>query len=174
MTVASSAQWPPATRARGMKEVVAATLAAFGLTWAAAVAAVVTAGALNWISLPPWLDYVLPLAVLGGGLLLAGRVAATVAPRRGTYAAVAAGTLVMGFGTMLSRAAQAHGGIAHHAMVAGLLVAVISGASALWTDHRRGHIEPGPNHANQPEKAAESDRSSPGVASQHLHNSAAR
>ena len=128
----------PAGRTGTLEPLVAATLASFGLMWATALLAVVTAGALQWVTLPAWLDNAIPLILLAGGLVFAGRVAAGVAPQRGTYASLAAGALVIGFGLSLSWATEAHGdGIeAQHAIFAGLTAAAISGTSAFWMDRR--------------------------------------
>lgn len=132
-----------AARARVVEEGLAATLASFGLMWASALLAVAAAGGLQWAALPAWLDNTVPLGLLGGGLVFAGRVAAGVAPGRGAFAALAAGALVIGSGLSLTWAAEAHGdGVeGQFAVVAGLLVAATSGASALWTDRRRSRYE---------------------------------
>lgn len=157
MTDPRSESERPAGRAGTLEPLLTATLASFGLMWATALLAVAAAGALQWVTLPTRLDNAVPLVLLAGGLVFAGRVTAGVAPRQGTYASLAAGALVIVFGLSLSWATEAHGdGIeAQHAIFAGLTAAAISGASAFWMDRRVRNRQLRRRHPRSPKQPAD-------------------
>jgi len=145
MTQRRSGWQRPGAPARAAAQLASATFAAFGLMCTSAVLAVVVAGALQWSSLPLWLDNTAPVIVLGLGLFFAGRITTDVAPGRGTHAALGAGALVVVIGLSLSWATEAHGdGVeAQHAVWAGVVAAAVGAAGARWAEHRRARHDRG-------------------------------
>ncbi|GAB3653657.1 hypothetical protein GCM10027596_04370 [Nocardioides korecus] len=119
--------------------VVTGALACFGLVISSALVAVVTAGALQWVNLPGWLDNGIPVVVLLGGLALAGRVATDVAGRWGPWCGLGAAALVAAIGAALARAGEAHGdGVEPVQVVVGfVVVAALTCSTAWWVAHRR-------------------------------------
>lgn len=119
--------------------VLAGSAATFGLVVSAGLLAVVVAGSLQWGKLPAGLDNAIPLAVLGGGLLLSGRVATDVAGRFGPLCGLGAGLVVGIIGMAISRAGEAHGeGIElWQIAIAVTVVSGLSGGSAWWVGHSR-------------------------------------
>ena len=123
----------------GWASVLTATATVFGLLVSSGVVAVVIAGALQWSSVSPSLDNLLPLVALAAGMVLAGRVAVDVAGGRGVLAAVGAAVLVAAVGAALSRTSEAHGdGLeAIQVVEATVAVLVVTGGAALVTARRR-------------------------------------
>ncbi len=119
--------------------VLAGVAATFGLVVSSGLLAVVVAGLLQWRNLPVGVDNAIPLVVLGGGLLLSGRVATDVAGRLGPLCGVGAGLLVGTIGIAVSRAGEAHGeGIElWQIAIAVSVVSVLSGGGAWWVARRR-------------------------------------
>ncbi len=119
--------------------VVIGSLATFGVTVSGAMLAVVVAGLLQWkLTVPDLLDDGLPLLMLGGGMLVAGRVAVDVAGAAALWCAVGAATLTASIGALISATTSAHGdGIEPlQVLYASLIVLVAIGGSA-WLIQRR-------------------------------------
>ncbi|HEU4566959.1 MAG TPA: hypothetical protein VFR99_02930 [Marmoricola sp.] len=114
-------------------------LAVVGLLFGSALVSVAVAGTLQWGHLVDWLDDAIPLAVLGLGMILAGRVAVDVAGRGGVVCSLLAAGVVAGVGVLLSRATQAHGdGVeGWQAAVAAGCVLVLTGGTAWLVQRRR-------------------------------------
>lgn len=115
------------------------SLAAFGITVSGAVLALAVAGFLQWkVHLPDLFDDGLPLLILAGGMLIAGRVAVDVAGRAGTLCALGAAVLIGAIGMEISITTEAHGDAVEpvQALYAAMLVLVIVGGSA-WAITRR-------------------------------------
>ena len=119
--------------------VAAGVAASFGLVISGAVVAVIAAGVLQWVNIPRWLDNLIPLLVLAGGLLLSGRVATDVAGRFGPWCGVGAAALVGLLGAAVSKAGEAHGdGVEPtQIVVAFLTVLALTGGSAWWVSRQR-------------------------------------
>lgn len=119
--------------------VAAGAAATFGLVISSGLVAVVVAGALQWMSLPGWLDNAIPVVVLAGGLLLSGRVATDVAGRFGPWCGVGAAILVGLVGSAVSVAGEAHGdGLEPFQIaVAVMVVMVMTSGGAWWVSRGR-------------------------------------
>jgi hypothetical protein len=129
-----------AARTPGWGSVVTGTAAVFGIIVSGAVLGVAVAGFLQWgPTLASALDDGLPLAVVGLGMVLAGRVAVDVAGRRGVLCTVGAAGIVTALGITLSRSSEAHGdGIeVYQVLVATAVVLVLSGGTAVFVAARR-------------------------------------
>lgn len=116
------------------------TLASFGITVSGGVLALVVAGFLQWkTQLPPIVDDGLPLLILGGGMLVAGRVAVDVAGRLGMLCAVGAAVLTGAIGLQISIATEAHGDAIEplQVLIASLLVLAVVGGAAWVIRFRR-------------------------------------
>jgi hypothetical protein len=100
---------PEAGEPTSLGAFLAGAAASFGLVISSALVAVVVAGSLQWVHLPAWLDDGIPLVVLAGGLVLAGRVATDVAGRLGPWCGLGAAILVAVVGIAVSQAGEAHG-----------------------------------------------------------------
>jgi len=123
--------------------VLTGSLAAFGIIMSGAVLALVAAGFMQWRpGIPQWVDDGLPLLLLLGGMLLAGRVSVDVAGSLGMFCAVGAAALVGLLGLMVVRDTAAHGDSIDPAQVgiAALVVLLLVGATASvvgWHRRRR-------------------------------------
>ena len=124
---------------RAVGDALVGMLAVFGLLFGSALVAVVVAGMLQWGNLAPWLDNAIPLAVLGLGMMLAGRVAVDVAGRAGVLCTVLAAALVAVVGALVAVASEAHGdGIeGWQIAVASGCVLLLSGGTAWLVQRRR-------------------------------------
>jgi hypothetical protein len=111
---------------------VVGTLAVLGLLLASALCAVITAGAIQWLPVPGWVQSASSLSVLVLGLVLAGRVGVDVAGRLGGWCTVAAAGLVGLAGCLVARLTEAHGdGVEGWQVVAAVgCVLVLTGGSA--------------------------------------------
>lgn len=85
-------------------------LAAFGITVSGAVLALAVAGFLQCkVHLSDLLDDGIPLLILAGGMLIAGRIAVDLAGRAGTLCALGAAVLIGAIGMEISITTEAHG-----------------------------------------------------------------
>lgn len=118
---------------------VVGTLAVLGLLLASALCAVITAGAIQWLPLPDWVQSSLSLCVLVLGLVLAGRVGVDVAARLGGWCTVAAAGMVGLAGGLVARVTETHGDGVEGWQVAAAVACVLvtTGGSALVVQHRR-------------------------------------
>ena len=123
------------------------SLAAFGIIISGAVLALVAAGFMQWRSgIPHYVDEGLPLLLLFGGMLLAGRVAVDVAGSLGIVSAAGAAALVGLLGLMVVRDTAAHGDSIDPAQVgiAALVVLLLVGGTAWVVNwHRRRRLRRG-------------------------------
>ncbi len=124
---------------RGVPALLAASATTIGLLVSSVLISVVIAGALQWKSLPSWVDNVVPLLVLVGGMVLTGRVAVDVAGRLGVWACLIAAVVVGLLGMTASNSSEAHGDGVEPTQVLMAIAAVvlITGGAALWTVRRR-------------------------------------
>jgi len=124
------------------------SIAAFGIIISGAVLALVAAGFMQWRpGIPDLVDEGLPLLVLLGGMLLAGRVAVDVAGSLGIVSAAGAAALVGLLGLMVVKDTAAHGDSIDPAQVgiAALVVLLLVGATASvvnWHRHRQPRGSP--------------------------------
>lgn len=138
--------------------VIIGSIAAFGILISGAVLAMVAAGFMQWRSgVPQSVDEGLPLVLLAGGMVLAGRVAVDVAGTLGVLCAAGAAAMVGLLGLAVVRDTAAHGDPIEPAQVgiAALVVLAIAGGSAwVTTWHRRRQLRRS-RHSGPPPDAAD-------------------
>ena len=126
---------PPRTR---VGAVLVGTLAAFGIVTSGAVLAVVAAGFMQWrSSVPRLVDDGLPVLILLGSMVIAGRVAVVVAGALGMISAAGTAAMVGVIGLVVVRETAAHGDPIDPPQVglAVLVVMLVVGGSA-WAVNR--------------------------------------
>lgn len=128
------------TRRQQASVIVIGTLSGFGIIISGAVMALLLAGFMQWSgSLPSIIDDGLPLLLLAGSMLMAGRVVVDVAGRLQVWCVVGTAALVGALGMLFAQKTQAHGDAIEplQVLLAMLVVLLLVGSSAWWVTHRR-------------------------------------